>query len=161
MVYDHVGVALLGGYDGQAGSVPATIADGTVANYSFTYTVPGTSNRDNMHAVALLIDNATGEIVNAKEVSISESGSVADVDAINMNVFPNPATDNVNVAFEAAGDYTITITDMSGRVVSTNVLSNLSGAQNIAIPVADLMSGNYIISVANDAASYNQVLVIK
>lgn len=161
MVYDHVGRALLGGYDGQAGSVPATIADGTVANYSFTYTVPGTSVRNNMYAIAMLIDNATGQIVNAKEVSISEGASVADVDAINMNVYPNPATDNVNVAFEAAGDYTITITDMAGRTVSTNAFSNLSGAQNIAIPVADLMSGNYIISVANNAASYNQVLVIR
>lgn len=160
MVYDHVGVALLGGYDGQAGSVPATITDGTVANYQFTYTVPVTSNKANMHAVVMLLDNNTGAIINAKEFSLS-GASIADVDAINMNVYPNPATDNVTVAFEAAGDYTITITDMAGRVVSTNAYSNLSGAQNIAIPVADLMSGNYIVSVAAEGASYNQVLVIK
>lgn len=160
MVYDHVGVALLGGYDGQAGSVPASITDGTVANYQFTYTVPATSNKANMHAVVMLLDNNTGAIINAKEFSLS-GASIADVDAINMNVYPNPATDNVTVAFEAAGDYTITITDMAGRVVSTNAYSNLSGAQNIAIPVADLMSGNYIVSVAAEGASYNQVLVIK
>jgi Outer membrane protein Omp28/Secretion system C-terminal sorting domain len=161
MVYDHVGVALLGGYDGQAGSVPATINDGTVATYSFTYTVPAASNRDDMHAIAMLIDNNTGEIVNAKQISISTSASLTDAKTINMNVYPNPATDNVNVTFEATGDYTITITDMAGRVVSTNAFSNLSGAQNIAIPVADLMSGNYLISVANNVASYNQILVIK
>jgi thiol-disulfide isomerase/thioredoxin len=163
MVYDHVGVALLGGYNGQAGSVPATITDGTVANYTFNYTVPATSNRANMYAIVLLLDNATGEIVNATEVSIAEGGNVAvaDVNTIDMNVYPNPATDNVDVAFEAAGDYTITITDMAGRVVSTNAYTNLSGAQNITIPVADLMSGNYIISVANEVASYNQALVIK
>lgn len=160
MVYDHVGVALLGGYDGQAGSVPASITDGTVANYQFTYTVPATSNKANMHAVVMLLDNNTGAIINAKEFSLS-GASIADVDAIDMNVYPNPATDNVTVAFEAAGDYTITITDMAGRVVSTNAYSNLSGAQNIAIPVADLMSGNYIVSVAAEGASYNQVLVIK
>lgn len=160
MVYDHVGRALLGGYDGQAGSVPATITDGTVANYQFTYTVPATSNKANMYAVVMLLDNNTGAIVNAKEFYLS-GASIADVDAINMNVYPNPATEDVTVAFEAAGDYTITITDMAGRVVSTNAYSNLSGAQNIAIPVADLMSGNYIVSVATEGASYNQVLVIK
>lgn len=160
MVYDHVGRALLGGYDGQAGSVPATITDGTVANYQFTYTVPATSNKANMHAIVMLLDNNTGAIVNAKEFSLS-GASIADVDAINMNVYPNPASENVTVAFEAAGDYTITITDMAGRVISTNAYSNLSGAQNIAIPVANLMSGNYIVSVATEGASYNQVLVIE
>lgn len=161
MVYDHVGRALLGTYAGQAGSVPATITDGTVANYTFNYTVPGTSNRANMHAIVMLIDNATGEIVNAKSYSIAEGAGIASVDAIGMKVYPNPASDNVNVAFEAAGDYTITITDMAGRVVSTSAYSNLSGAQNIAIPVADLMGGNYIVSVATEGASYNQVLVIR
>ncbi|NVK64577.1 MAG: Omp28-related outer membrane protein [Flavobacteriales bacterium] len=160
MVYDHVGRALLGGYNGQAGSVPATITDGTVANYQFSYTVPSSSNKANMHAVVLLLDNNTGEIVNAKELPLSLA-DVADVEAISMEVYPNPATDNVTVSFEAAGDYTITITDMAGRVVSTNAYSNLSGAQNIAIPVADLMSGNYIVSVATEGASYNEVLVIK
>lgn len=162
MVYDHVGVALLGGYNGQAGSVPATITDGTTANYTFNYTVPGTSNRDNMHAVVLLLDNATGEIVNAYQTSIAEQyNGIGESSAIDLNVYPNPATDNVNVAFEAAGDYTITITDMSGRVVSTEAYSNLSGAQNIALPVADLMSGNYLVSVATEGASYTQTLVIK
>lgn len=161
MVYDHVGRALLGGYDGQAGSVPATITDGTTANYSFTYTVPGTSNRANMHAIAMLIDNNTGEIVNAKQISIAEGAGISSVDAIEMNVFPNPANDVVNVSFEATGDYSITITDMAGRVVSTNVFTNLTGAQSIAIPVADLMSGNYILSVANGVGSTNQLVVIK
>lgn len=160
MVYDHVGMALLGGYDGQAGSVPATITDGTVANYTFNYTVPGTSDENNMHVVVLLLDNATGEIVNAKQVDLVV-GLEEGPEAINMNVYPNPATDNVNVAFEATGDYTITITDMAGRVVSTNAYSNLSGAQNITVPTADLMSGNYLVSVATEGASYTQTLVIK
>ena len=161
MVYDHVGRALLGGYDGQAGSVPAVITDGAVANYTFNYTVPATSTVHNMHAVALLIDQSNGAIVNAAQVAVSEAG-IAEGKSIELNVYPNPADNNVNVAFEAAaGDYTISITDMAGRVVSTNAFSNLSGAQTIAIPVADLESGNYVISVANNAASYNQVLVIK
>lgn len=161
MVYDHVGRALLGGYDGQVGSVPGVIADGTVAAYSFSYTIPATSDRANMHAVAMLIDSQTGEIVNAKQISIAEDASIATVDAMNMSIFPNPATENVNVSFEAAGDYTITITDMAGRVISTNAYSNLSGTQNIAVPVAELMSGNYLISVATEGASHSQVLVIQ
>lgn len=160
MVYDHVGRALLGGYNGQAGSVPATITDGTVASYTFNYTIPATSATNPMHAVVMLLDATTGEIVNAKQVSLVV-GIAEGTEAINMNVYPNPASDVVNVAFEATGDYTITITDMAGRVVSSEAYSNLSGAQNIALPVADLMSGNYLVSVATEGASYTQTLVIK
>ena len=160
MVYDHVGRALLGGYSGQAGSVPATITDGTVANYSFNYTVPSTSTRANMKAVVMLLDLTTGEIVNATEVSIAEAG-IDNIDEISLEVYPNPASDIVNVSFEAEGDYTITITDLAGREVATQLLSNLTGSQKIAVPTNDLNSGNYIISVATAGASYSQVLVIK
>ena len=160
MVYDHVGRALLGGYSGQAGSVPATITDGTVANYSFNYTVPSTSTRANMKAVVMLLDLTTGEIVNATEVSIAEAG-IDNIDEISLEVYPNPASDIVNVSFEAEGDYTITITDLAGREVATQSLSNLTGSQKIAVPTNDLNSGNYIISVATAGASYSQVLVIK
>lgn len=160
MVYDHVGRALLGGYSGQAGSVPATITDGTVANYSFNYTVPSTSTRANMKAVVMLLDLTTGEIVNATEVSIAEAG-IDNIDEISLEVYPNPASDIVNVSFEAEGDYTITITDLAGREVATQLLSNLTGSQKIAVPTNDLNSGNYIISVATAGSSYSQVLVIK
>lgn len=160
MVYDHVGRALLGGYSGQAGSVPATITDGTVANYSFNYTVPSTSTRANMKAVVMLLDLTTGEIVNATEVSIAEAG-IDNIDEISLEVYPNPASDIVNVSFEAEGDYTITITDLAGREVATQSLSNLTGSQKIAVPTNDLNSGNYIISVATAGSSYSQVLVIK
>ena len=160
MVYDHVGRALLGGYSGQAGSVPATITDGTVANYSFNYTVPSTSTRANMKAVVMLLDLTTGEIVNATEVSIAEAG-IDNIDEISLEVYPNPASDIVNVSFEAEGDYTITITDLAGREVATQSLSNLTGSEKIAVPTNDLNSGNYIISVATAGSSYSQVLVIK
>lgn len=162
MVYNHVGRALLGGYDGQAGSVPATIVDGTIANYMFNYTVPATSNRNNMHAIALLIDNTTGEIINATDVSINEAfNSIATIDAIKLLVYPNPASNYVNVSFKAEGDFTINLTDMAGRVVSTNIYNNLSGEQTIAIPVEKLEGGNYIISVATNNASYNKMIIIK
>jgi len=162
MVYNHVGRALLGGYSGQAGSVPATIVDGTVANYMFNYTVPATSNRNNMHAIALLIDNSTGEIINATDVSINEMfNSVETIDEIKMQVYPNPVSENLTVSFEGEGDFTINLTDMAGRIVSTKTYNNLSGTQTIVIPVSNFENGNYIISVATVGASYNKMIVIK
>lgn len=161
MVYDHVGRALLGGYDGQAGSVPAVITDGGTAQYTFNYTLPASGqDRGNMYAVAMLIDQSNGEIVNAEKISIATLG-LAETSVINMNVYPNPANDNLNVAFEIEGDVVITLTDMQGRVVLTSDYSNLSGAQNISIPVASLVSGNYILSIATEGVSYNESVIIK
>jgi hypothetical protein len=162
MDYDHVGRALLGGYNGQATSVPAVITDGQTASYTFNYTVPATQSRAHMHAVAVLIDQTNGEIVNAKEISLATLG-LGESETIGMEVYPNPATDVVNVQFEGqGGTYTVTIMDLSGRQVGTaTVVANAVGAQTVALDVNDLATGNYLVTVAKDGASFTQQVVIK
>lgn len=164
MVYNHVGRALLGGYSGQAGSVPTSITDGQVVNYSFTYNVPATSNINNMHGVAVLIDNATGEIINANKINFSNNGGlgVKDVEAIDMTVFPNPASDKLTVGFEAkGGSYMVEITDLQGRIVVSESFTNLSGSQAIELNTTNLKTGNYLISVAQEGASFTKMISIK
>jgi hypothetical protein len=120
MVYDHVGRALLGGYDGQAASVPAVITNNQAVNYTFNYTVPATSKRYLMSAIAVLIDNTTGEIINATKVALTAAG-VEEVATIGMEVYPNPASGSVTVKFDATNaDYAVAITDLSGRQVAAN-----------------------------------------
>ena len=161
MVYDHVGRALLGGYNGQAGSVPAVITDGQAVTYTFNYTVPGTSERANMHAVAVLIDQTNGEIVNAVQGPLSLA-SLGEVETIGMEVYPNPATDVVNVKFLGnGGDYQIAITDLAGRQVASTSLANASGAQSVALPILEFSAGNYLVTIAKDGASYTQSLIVK
>lgn len=161
MEYDHVGRALLGGYSGQLSSVPAAITDGQAVNYSFSYTVPSTSNRANMHATAVLIDQTTGEIVNAKQISIAELG-IAEAQTIGMEVYPNPATGTVNVKFEAkGGNYSVVVTDLAGRQVATTAVANATGVQVVALPIDGLSAGNYLVTIANNGASYTQNLVVK
>jgi len=163
MVYNHVGRALLGGYAGQASSIPTSITDGSTANYTFNYTVPSTSVRGNMHAVVMLIDQSTGEILNATSTSLSLANvnNISKED-IGMNVYPNPATDLVNVDFNASNkNYTVSIIDVTGKVISTTDYSNLNGAQSIQVPVAGLTAGSYIVAVATEGVSFNQHVVIK
>lgn len=162
MVYNHVGRALLGGYNGQAGSVPATVVDGTEAAYTFNYVVPATSNRPNMTAVVMLIDQNTGEIINAYATALSSLGASTLTESINMNVYPNPTSENVNVSFEATGnDYAITMYDLQGKVVKTQDYKNLDGAQTIELGVSDLSAGTYLISVATEGSSFTQQVIVK
>ncbi len=160
MEYDHVGRALLGGYNGQANSVPTTIADGQTISYNFTYNVPATSNRSNMHAVAMLINQITGEILNAKSVSVGTAG-LTEASTINMEVYPNPASEAVNVKFDGkGGSYQVSLIDLTGRTVASSQV-DANGVTSVAIPVKGLKAGSYLVSVANETGSFTQQVVVK
>lgn len=162
MVYNHVGRALLGGYNGQTGSIPAAITDGQVVNYSFNYTVPTSSDISNMFAVPVIIDNDNGEIINASKVMLYNNVGVNNVKTIEINVFPNPATDKLTVSFEAeGGDYSIDVTDLQGRTVLTKTLSNLSGSQVVELNTSELKTGNYLVSIAQNGGSFTKMITIK
>ncbi len=161
MVYDHVGRALLGGYSGQANSIPTTITDGLAATYTFNYTIPSTSNSANMSAVAILIDNATGEIVNAEKTSLS-AANVNELETIGLNVYPNPASGVLNVSFEANNaDFVITLTDLQGRVISSKEMANLNGTQLVTFSTEDIASGSYIVTVASNGTKTTKNVVVK
>ena len=102
MVYNHVGRALLGGFGGQVNSVPGVITDGQSVQYTFNYTVPAASDMTKMKVVPVLIDVATGEVVNTSYSNMNGSlGLAEEAASIDMNMFPNPATDVVTVTFTA------------------------------------------------------------
>jgi len=163
MIYDHVGRALLGGYSGQTGSVPTTIADGQTANYTFNYTVPSTSIAANMHAVLVLIDQATGEIVNAKSVVLNTLA----VDTNNylqdqVQIYPNPSSDYFNIKnLKAGDDYIITIYDLLGKVVQTLEHKNVIENEELTIPVKGISTGQYIVNIASGTSSTSLHLLVK
>lgn len=159
MVYDHVGRALLGGYSGQAGSVPTTITDGQTASYTFNYTVPATSTIADMHAVILLIDQDNGEVVNAKSVELATLATNQNV-AATFNIYPNPTSDYVNISNLKGGNYTITIFDMLGRAIQTNS-REVSDNETFSLPIKGISKGEYIVNIATGNTSYSKHLLVK
>lgn len=69
MVYDHVGRELLGGIDGAVGSVPSSVNAGDSVVYTYNFNL-GSYDFQDLHLVALMLDNNTGEIVNAGHTDI-------------------------------------------------------------------------------------------
>ena len=87
---------------------------------------------------------------------------IGELEATAFNAYPNPASDILNVSFEAVNTaYSITMMDLQGRVVATQELQGLSGAQNVAIPVAELAKGSYLVSVTSQGVTRSQTVVIK
>lgn len=162
MVYNHVGRALLGGFDGQSNSLPASINAGDTASYSFNYTIPATSNQANMHIVVVLIDATDGSIVSAQQSSVAQALSVEEVSGIStIKIYPNPAKDNLNISFEAGnGDYDITVTDLLGRSVINKTYTGVFGFQNIQLPVSNLNAGHYLLNINDGNASYSSKFIV-
>ena len=94
---------------------------------------------------------------NALSVGINELSS-----AMELNVYPNPASNKLNVSFNADNvDYTINISDLSGRIVSANSYSKLANYQDLEIPLTGISSGNYIISISSINGTVNQHVVVE
>lgn len=94
-------------------------------------------------------------------MKVSGTASISEASAeIAMAVYPNPASGMVNVSFEGKGDYSISIMDVSGRTVATQVVT-ASGSTTVEMPINNLQAGNYFVSVANGGSSYTQKLMVK
>lgn len=111
-------------------------------------------------SVATVATFSTGSSMeDAMKVSATASINEASAE-IAMAVYPNPASGMVNVSFEAKGDYTISIMDVSGRTVATQAVS-AAGTTNVEMSIDGLQAGNYFVSIANEASSYTQKLMVK
>ena len=158
MEYNHVGRALLGGYAGQINSVPTSISDGQEITYTFNYTIPTTSNIDNMHAVVVLIDQSNGEIVNAETALLNPLG-IESINIIKTNIYPNPTSDIINIEFDSnENGYTISVFDIKGQIVLQKVVN--SSISETQLSLLGLQKGNYFINISSKGQSTTNKIVI-
>jgi len=81
--------------------------------------------------------------------------------ASTMKLFPNPALDETTLELNlTAGNHSIEILDMNGRVVRTaEYQASQSGVQRIALNVSTLGNGLYIVGVKSVPSSYTRLLI--
>lgn len=154
MVYNHVGRALLGGFNGVEGSVPTAVAYNTGYNQTFNYTVPAAQNPENIKMVALLIDNTSGQIVNAKEVHLDTTLGTTAFNPAKLGVYPNPTTGIFNVYTDKPVN--VSIVDMLGKVVFT--VSNVG--RETPINLAGLQKGVYLAKISGDDISATEKIIL-
>ena len=84
--------------------------------------------------------------------------AVMPVSLEHIAIFPNPASDLINITNLTPGA-TITLTDMSGRVVSDHFTSTTSSA---TVPVSDIPSGMYLLKItsSDEAVYYRKISVM-
>lgn len=82
--------------------------------------------------------------------------SVQSLESVNGSVFPNPATDVVNVDLGSTSNASVELSDVTGKVVaSVNAASGV-----VALSTANVPAGLYVVSVRSEAGvSTSKVLV--
>ncbi len=81
--------------------------------------------------------------------------------AQNVSVYPNPASDVVNISFENVNDTYVSIMDLQGRVLATQVTSGTNGTQVVSISTEGFAQGTYVVSVQSNGLTSNSNVVIK
>lgn len=156
MVYDHVGRALLGGFAGISGVVPANVTYNTPYTTTFTHTLPIGQDQNEIELVALVIDNATGKIVNATKVDLNTVLSAQNFsNDSGFKMYPNPSNGLVNFNTTLISD--LTISDVSGKVVFTK--QQLLGENEINL--SHLQSGIYFVKLKSDSTESTAKLILK
>jgi len=151
MHYDHVVREILGGWAGTDNSLPASISAGDVHYYTYTYTVPAAMRTDKITIIGLLIDQASGEVLNANSTNMTMITGIEEVADFDLIVYPNPASGIVNVVFENKKNQTVSIKvyDLMGKLMLSREAEMLnSGNQQVQLDVDNFSNGLYFVEVS-------------
>jgi Leucine-rich repeat (LRR) protein len=67
-----------------------------------------------------------------------------------ISVYPNPATSFTTLSFNTDGKYSITITDVSGKILQTKTGVTFKGINTIQLDVSKYASGMYLIIITDE-----------
>jgi len=155
MVYDHVGRAILAGWDGTVNSVPSSVSDAEVVTQSYTYTIPEAYDETEIHIVGLLIDQADGAVLNAGEESIATLVEVEE-SKFNRSIAIYPSPSNGIVYVRNAENTNITIYNILGGVVAQG---DVNGSL-VSFNLTREPKGTYIVRITEGNKVQTQKIVI-
>jgi hypothetical protein len=110
-----------------------------------------------------------GPSVACTSVRDTVTATVGNVTGINnttventIAVYPNPANGQVNVRFDAAiaNGSIISITDVTGRTVSSSTIQNVAQGQIVSLNTENINAGTYFLTVKTENKNVVQKLVI-
>lgn len=111
------------------------------------------------HGRGIFKTGTTADYVSVQEEKLVESAK----QDLALELYPNPAQNQVNVALNLnnRSDVKITVRDLSGRLVKTlSAKAVPAGTESLSMDVSSLKTGTYIVSLINGADSRTAKLII-
>lgn len=93
------------------------------------------------------------KLIDVATIGLGENSSVEGI------AYPNPATDAVTISIDGEGVANLTVTDIAGKVVISNLVTLNAGKANVNI--ASLNAGIYVFNVALENGKTSQFKVTK
>ena len=175
-VHNHLLRKAVGGAWGTTSIVPSTTSDGGQYTYQYSYTLPSGWNADHCHLVAMVHEynsnakSGHNEIMNAVELPLNGSVSqtstpsqyqpngIAELNVNNISLYPNPATNVVNINYSVANDSRLSFEVYN--VLGQNVYSTApnqfgKGDFKTSINTAGFENGVYFVSVKDNGRVIN------
>jgi hypothetical protein len=156
MVYNDVGRVLIGGYDGIAGSIPNPVLQNETVSFTYTFDLPVGINTNEMEIVSMVIDQTTGEILNAVIAKNETLGNAFfDANSPSVRIYPNPAKDFFAIALPPYENVvSAKLFDIKGKCIKSY--------ENQQTYNLDYMSdGVYLLKVMTDKRIYTKKIIVK
>lgn len=165
MEYHFVGRNIMGAFEGQVGSVPASVVDGTTYSYTFSTTIPTTWNENNMRVIGMLQDADLETVLNVNRGAYGITTTVNELvaDAFSMSVYPNPASQSTQLEVNLKNNsaYVVEMFDVLGKNVYSQQFNGFAGKNNFNIPLQGLNSGMYLVRVNVAGSVLTSRLLVK
>ncbi|HRO42775.1 MAG TPA: T9SS type A sorting domain-containing protein [Flavipsychrobacter sp.] len=109
--------------------------------------------------IQFLTTSSSGNNLYLDDINISNTTSVAGVDAKRFAIYPNPVKDMLVIdGLHTNKPLTVTVFDMTGKRVMT--LTNNDGQEKLTMNIADLNSGIYIVKIASGEQTQQEKITI-
>ena len=101
------------------------------------------------------------DVPNAVGIKVMSSAGIgiSEINTVNGSAYPNPTSDDLTISIEGEGVATVTVTDISGRIAATSVISLVNGKANFNVSALEV--GMYIFNVVLENGKTSQFNVVK
>jgi hypothetical protein len=133
----------------------AGFSTAALSGVEFSINGAGASVGGSWHQPAITDQAVTVHYIRAGATGVG----ISELSTSNLNIFPSPATSEVNVNFAAKENVTVSLLDVTGRVVlSQNVAA---GTQNLKFNVSTFSQGMYFVNITGASGSHTEKLMVK
>lgn len=174
MNYNHVARGIAPNFNGAAAFYGATSA-GQVLTVNFDFPVSAGWDTTQFHIIGVLVtptgtfDNAgvctAGEALSNGYVAATAAVNVAEVPSQpdDLKVYPNPSTglSFVELNLATAQEVTMTIRDITGKVVATRNYGTMSGSNILPINTEEFANGLYTVELITGETMHRSRMVVE